>query len=165
MGSRPSKIEIIPIFISEEEETQIIRRLSPVVRRMDYGDGRIRVNRRFQLECAWLSERIRSAFGATVHKAQVMEMFPGQGLELHSDILTQTGRTFVVNIGMDAVQKWAPIVKVPPTYLDPRVSYEGEFTLDFPRRSLLVFSGDAYYLWSHGVMPSDGLRHSLTWWG
>lgn len=167
-------------FVTPEEEAALLTLIPTPVRREDYGDGRVRLNKMYHLP-RWLplfqviSRRIEAqtpmpAIARNGH-VRVNEYFEGQGLEMHLDIWktggSAGGNTAILSLSGDAIlvfndesEPRAPHL-MSPSYMPPTEDMQ---QVPAPRLSLSYFDGDDFWKRSHGVLPVKELRHSFIFW-
>lgn len=98
-----------------------------------------------------VGERLGLPGGAFTH-ALVTEYRPGTQLGWHRDV-PDFGLVVGVSLGTHCRMRFRPY----PPRRGQRV-----FVLDLAPRSMYVLAGAARWHWQHGIAPTPGLRHSIT---
>lgn len=96
---------------------------------------------------------------AAINHVLVNEYRPGEGIDAHRDGPLYHPAVCIVSLGCDCVMRFAP----DPTTADPDADADAEaeahhpapFDVWLPRRSALLFAGDAYERFLHGIDAVD----------
>lgn len=107
--------------------------------------------------CASVVERVAAEFTRQPDQLIINEYKPGQGIAPHTDDVRSFGGTVVsLSLGSDVV-------------MDLSKPGDDPVAVKLPRRSLLVLTGDARYVWRHGIASrkkdgnvARGRRVSMT---
>jgi alkylated DNA repair dioxygenase AlkB len=170
MNTLPDGLTLLPDFITEEEETQLLQHINDsewntsLKRRtqhygFEYNYTDKSATKRAQPLPEWtepLCERLNPYFKQHPEQLIVNEYTPGQGIAAHIDRIDAFGPVIVsVSLGSDIIMDFS------------RNGITKELLL--PRRSALVLERDARYKWFHGIAARKkdhgkerGTRVSLT---
>ncbi|UUX96200.1 alpha-ketoglutarate-dependent dioxygenase AlkB [Aquabacterium sp. J223] len=156
-GALLARIAALPLAAADYHGHLARRRVLAFGHRFDFAAGVLRSARPLPDWLAGLRDRAAAWAGLpapSLTDALIAEYRPGTPLGWHRDVPDYED-VVGLSLGGEAVMGWR-------RWRAERRWQQGRAELPLPPRSIYALQGEARWGWQHAILPTPGLRHSIT---